>query len=112
MFKIINSCSIIKHAVFAQTCLFCLGSIKNSHLSICNACLVDLPLQTLNSCPQCGLGTSNQEVCGHCLKSPPAFDMTHSLFGYQYPISSLLQKYKYGNQLDIATTLGKLLSKS
>lgn len=38
--------------------------------------------------------------------------MTHSLFGYQYPISSLLQKYKYGNQLDIATTLGKLLSKS
>lgn len=111
MYKTINSCSTFKHSIFSQNCLFCLSRIKNRHLSICVACLEELPYQLSDVCPQCGLGSNNGELCGHCLNSAPAFDITRGLFRYQYPISALLQKYKYGNQLDIATVLGQLLSK-
>jgi len=112
MFKTINNCLKFKHTIFTENCLFCLGGIKNSHLSICSPCLENLPFQPQNSCPQCGLAAIQGEMCGHCLKSTPAFDRTHALFRYQYPINTLLQRYKYGNQLDIATVLGQLLSKS
>ena len=111
MLKIINNCFKFGHAVFSRNCLFCSGSVKNSHLSICSSCLQELPFQSETSCPQCGLVAAKGEVCGHCLQSAPAFDITYGLFAYQYPISTLLQKYKYGKQLDIATTLGKLISK-
>jgi ComF family protein len=111
MFKIINNCFKLKHKVFSQNCLFCLASIKDSHLSICDPCLRGLPFQSETSCPQCGLVATKGEICGHCLKSAPAFDITRGLFEYQYPINTLLQKYKYGKQLDIATALGKLLSR-
>lgn len=51
-------------------------------------------------------------LCGHCLKSPPAFDATHALFRYGYPIDAVLQKYKYGNALTTAELLGQLLSEN
>ena len=49
-------------------------------------------------------------LCGHCLKSPPAFDLTHALFRYGYPLDAVLQKYKYGNALIIAELFGKFLT--
>ena len=111
MFKIINKCLKFKHGLLTQRCLFCLSSIKKGHLSICPDCLDGLSYQPPDVCQQCGLTAYQSEICGNCLRSAPAFDRTHALFTYQYPVSSLLQKYKYGNQLDIATVLGKLLSK-
>jgi len=94
-----------------QSCLFCSSSIKKGHLSICRDCLDGLSYQGPDVCRQCGLTAYQSKICGNCLRSTPAFDRTLALFQYQYPVSSLLQRYKYGNQLDIATVLGKLLSK-
>jgi len=54
--------------------------------------------------------SSGGTLCGHCLKSPPAFDATYALFRYAYPLDGLLQKYKYGNALVMAEVFGKLLS--
>lgn len=62
-------------------------------------------------CPQCGLVSTKGVLCGHCLSAPPAFDATHAIFHYGYPVDAVLQKYKYGNALTIAELFGKLLSK-
>ncbi|HEU4708802.1 MAG TPA: phosphoribosyltransferase family protein [Methylophilaceae bacterium] len=111
MMKIINNCLKFKQSIFAARCVFCEVSLKNSQLSICLPCLQSLPAASDNDCPQCGL-TSADQLCGHCLKSPPAFDATHALFRYAYPLDGLLQKYKYGNALVMAELFGKLLSTS
>lgn len=109
-FEIINKCLKYKQQVLTAYCLLCASSIKNSHLSICGSCLQELPVQTKGCCRQCGLSSGKGTICGHCIKSPPAFDATHAVYQYAYPVDALLQKYKYSNQLTIADILARLLS--
>lgn len=91
--------------------MLCGERSKNDQLSICRACHKDLTwLPRGGCCPQCGLLSTNGTLCGHCLKSPPAFDLTHALFRYGYPLDAVLQKYKYGNALTIAALFGKYLT--
>jgi ComF family protein len=40
---------------------------------------------------------------------PPSFDATHALFTYDYPLDSLIQHYKYKNNLPLANTFATLL---
>lgn len=48
-----------------------------------------------NGCPQCALPTPGGEVCGTCLKHPPAFDHTLAVFAYAFPLDTLVQQCKY-----------------
>ncbi len=48
-------------------------------------------------CPQCALPTSQGEICGACLKKPPAFNRTRSAFSYAFPLDSLVQQCKYAH---------------
>lgn len=108
--KIINKCLKYNHKAFSSRCLLCFSCVKNSHLSICSQCISDLPWQTRSCCPQCGVISVQGEICGHCLKSPPAFDHTQSVCNYEYPLNAILQQYKYGNKLIVAELFGKLLA--
>ncbi len=63
----------------------------------------------MNTAPQCGLPSTNNLICGACIASPPDFDATKSIFRYEYPISQLVQHYKYGQQLHLANLFAKLL---
>lgn len=110
--KIINKCLKYKQEIFASRCLLCSDCIKNSHLSICQHCISDLPWQVNGCCPQCGIRSIKGQLCGHCLKSAPAFDFTRSVFNYEYPLNAILQQYKYGNKLIVAELFGKLLADS
>ncbi len=83
--------------------------MKNSALAICTDCLHDLPWHTQEHCPQCGLLSTGNQVCGHCLTSSPAFDATQALFRYEYPLDAMLQCYKYGRQLTMADIFGELM---
>ena len=49
------------------------------------------------------------EVCGGCLKHPPAFDSTRAVYQYAYPLDALLQHYKYGQGLHLAGFLAEQL---
>lgn len=106
-----------KRILFKQSCLLCASSIdtaKSSNVPInsdaaCKACLKDLPWHPAGSCPQCGL-TSNGQLCGSCISAPPDFDITHAVFLYQFPIDAMMQRYKYGNSLNLGDTFGKFLS--
>lgn len=85
---------------------------KGGNLGLCAGCVNDLPWHKHGRCPQCGLASTANQVCGHCLKSAPAFDRTLALFRYEYPLDTMLQRYKYGHLLTMADTFGQLLADS
>ena len=100
--------AIVKRTGFKPSCLLCASPQANNH-ALCSPCLSELPWHPASSCPQCGLNSSGH-LCGSCISSPPDFDATHAVFLYQYPIDTMMQRYKYGNMLNISHTFGQLLT--
>ncbi len=100
---------ILKQAIFKQNCVLCASPETNNHV-VCKPCLNDLPWHPKTSCPQCGLASSGM-VCGSCINSPPDFDATHAVFLYAYPLDAMMQRYKYGNMLNLGDTFGEFLAK-
>ena len=49
------------------------------------------------------------EVCGACLKNPPAFTRTIAAIHYEFPADALIHSLKYQNNLAIAPILANLL---
>src|ERR1051325_2003868 len=88
--QLINKWLKFKHLLFPQSCLLCTAS-DGGTLALCSDCIADLSWSSRASCPQCALSSPGSETCGHCLISPPAFDATHALFRYAFPMDSLLQ---------------------
>ena len=119
--------TIFKRIIFKPSCLLCASlqpqglspqnipakagysCVKANNHAACRACLNDLPWHPKTSCPQCGLASSGQ-LCGSCISSSPDFDATTSVFLYDYPIDAMMQRYKYGNMLNLGHTFGQLLS--
>ena len=97
-----------KHTIFKQNCILCNAPEASNH-AVCRACLNDLPWHASNSCPQCGLESSGM-LCGSCINAPPDFDVTCAVFLYQFPIDAMMQRYKYGNSLNIGERFGQFLS--
>lgn len=88
-------------ALLPQRCLLCAGAAEEA--SLCPACTADLPLLDAAQCPICALPTPGSQVCGACLKEVPHFDATHAQYRYDFPLDRLLQHYKYGQQLLVAS---------
>jgi ComF family protein len=108
---LINYWSKINHWLFSQSCMLCAAADGDS-LGVCEACLNDLPWHKTPHCPQCALPSIDSLICGHCLRSPPAFDATHAVFRYDYPLDGMLQRYKYNHLLNMAETFGELMAQS
>jgi ComF family protein len=116
----LSKLNVLKDVIFKQKCLLCDANIDTTGLghsssglranihAACRACLNELPLHPKTSCPQCGL-TSNGSLCGRCISSPPDFDVTHSVFLYDFPIDAMMVRYKYGNMLSLCAFFGQLL---
>lgn len=84
-----------------QRCLLCGAAATD--LALCTACAGDLPLLDPQQCPVCALPTPGSQTCGACLKDPPHFDATRALYRYDFPLDRLLQSYKYGQRLIVAS---------
>lgn len=100
-----------RQSLFSAPCLLCAAK-STGDMGICRNCLDDMPWHSENRCPQCSLDSPNNQLCGHCLKSPPAFDKTNVLFRYEYPVNALLRHYKYSHSLTLAEPFGILLAES
>lgn len=111
MHQLIDICVNFKRNLFAAPCLLC-SARKALDIGICQDCLNDLPWHNKNFCQQCGLESQGGQLCGHCLKSPPAFDKTHALMRYEFPADAMLRRYKYSHSLTLAETFGRLLAES
>jgi ComF family protein len=99
---------LLKISLFPQPCILC-NTASGNELGLCSACLSDLPFHQNGHCPQCALPSTNNLICGACIASPPDFDATRSIFRYEYPISQLVQHYKYGQQLHLGDLFARLL---
>lgn len=77
---------------------------------MCPACHAELPWHRQPQCPQCALPSPGGEVCGACLKRPPAFDRTHAALTYAFPLDRLIPRLKYHGQLAIVPALARGLS--
>ena len=95
---------------FGQHCLLC-GTPSGAH-SVCHACHANLPWHHQPQCPQCALPTPVGEVCGACLRHPPAFDRTHAALAYAFPLDRLIPRLKYHGQLSIVPALASHLSEA
>jgi len=91
-----------------QSCVLCGADAQEA---LCSDCTGDLPYLR-GGCPQCAEPTPHDERCGHCLRTPPAFDRTLALFAYAYPIDRMLQALKYRQQLLLARWFGETLLKT
>lgn len=83
-----------------QHCLLCAADDVNEGC-VCDSCVYDMPWHDGPQCQTCNL-PSNHSICGACLKNMPNFDCTVSIFRYNYPLSYLIQRYKYQEALHIS----------
>lgn len=90
-------------------CLLC-GS--TTRMSICAGCLTDLPWHDVPQCPVCATPTPRGEVCGRCLKHPPAYDHTLAALTYRFPLDRLIPRLKYQARLAVAPALADSLART
>lgn len=88
-------------------CLFCGGT--GGHRGVCAGCRADLPGWEAERCPVCAIGTPRTEVCGSCLRSPPAFSRTLAAASYAFPLDAAIVRLKYGKDLGLTAALGGLM---
>ncbi|WP_246166641.1 ComF family protein [Marinobacter salinexigens] len=67
---------------------------------MCPACRDDLPTNHW-CCRTCALPLAfpgKELQCGDCLKAPPPYDRSRIPWRYQYPVDSMISRYKYHGQ--------------
>lgn len=102
-----NNCMQFMQKRVAQPCFLC--GARTQGTLLCPGCAGDLPRVPAECCPVCALPTLAGAVCGACLKHPPAFDRTVSVYQYAFPASVLVQQLKYGDELALAPWLADRL---
>lgn len=106
--KLLNIRSYVAHLLPAQPCFLC-GSPSHDGLC-CAACFNDLPHHAGPSCPVCAVPLPSGEVCGRCLRHPPAFSRTVAAFRYEFPLDSLIKALKFDERLILANFLADALA--
>ncbi len=88
-----------------KSCLLC-GAVTGG--DFCSACYRDLPQLPASHCPVCLWPVPTNEICGACLKKPPAFTRTLAALRYTFPADALIHALKYQTNLIIAPVLANL----
>ena len=76
---------------------------------ICADCLARFANQAPR-CLRCGLrlGLAGQ-ICGDCMREPPAFEHTVCLADYAFPWDELISAFKFGERVELAGVLARSL---
>jgi ComF family protein len=98
-----------KSAAWSSPCALCLGAA--GHDRVCADCDRALPRPSA-ACPRCALPLPTRELCGRCLRHPPAFDATACAFEYRFPVDRLVQRFKFAGDLAIGRWLGGCLARA
>jgi len=92
---------------FASRCIFC--GAAGAHDGTCLDCLGELPGRNDERCPVCAIPMPVAELCGECLRKPPAFRGVLTAASYQFPLDAAIQRLKYGHDLALVAPLAALL---
>lgn len=102
--RIVNNCARI-----VQTdCVLC--GARTDRDGVCAACGSSLSAGPAG-CPVCA-GPSGGEICGECLKDPPAYARCIAALRYEFPADELIQALKYQGRLELAPVLGDFLARA
>jgi ComF family protein len=98
--------------VYPPRCVLC-GSRGFDDMDICEDCYQDLPWIG-SACMQCAIPLSQHSGdhlrCGLCLKKPPLFDRSFSLFSYEKEAVTLIHQLKFNEKLANSRLLGNMLA--
>ncbi|MDR0529100.1 MAG: ComF family protein [Zoogloeaceae bacterium] len=82
-------------AILPPRCFLCGKAREINDGALCAACAADLTPLPAARCPRCLIATTHGESCGACQQHPPYFDRAYALFAYDFPVSPLIQAFKY-----------------
>ena len=81
-------------------------------IDLCAACWRGLP-KNLLACPRCALPlAAPAPACGFCIKSEPAFTSTLAPMQYQVPLSTLVPRFKFHQDLAAGRLLAELFCRN
>ncbi|MBZ0333111.1 hypothetical protein MARI_03440 [Marinobacter sp. JH2] len=86
-------------------CVTCLN--KHAYQGLCTPCRADLPHNRLH-CDTCALPlafSGSVRRCGECLTQPPPFTRSLIPWRYQFPVDSMIGRYKYQGHRKFARPL-------
>lgn len=105
--KLATICINFTQSLLPQRCLLC--EVPSGGMLVCSACEGDLPYAPENRCPCCAIPLPQTEICGECLRDPPAFTSAQAVFDYAFPVDGLLSALKFGNRLELAPWFAQML---
>mgnify|MGYP001814255783 FL=1 len=122
---LVASCErILFDKLFPARCIICQGAVGHGSgrrsSDICAGCLDGMP-RNEHCCPRCAVPLAseysngdnpNGVLCGRCIRQPPAFDYSYSLFRYEGNIVSLIHQLKFSQKIGHARSLGTLLAET
>lgn len=91
-----------------QSCLLCDESTDTPY-AICTACETELPWLG-DQCQQCALPLGMSGLsCAQCIRNAPAFDEVAAPWLYQFPIDSLITRFKHQGNWPMGRLMAQLL---
>ena len=91
-------------------CLLCDANADNPPLAICSGCEADLPWLGAH-CLVCALPLTHHGLtCGECLKHRPSFARVEAPWRYEFPVASLINRFKHRGDMPFGRLLADLLT--
>lgn len=92
-----------------QSCLLC-GEATDTPQPICTPCESELPWLG-DQCSVCALPLPMAGLrCGQCATRPPAFERVLAPWAYDFPLDSLITRFKHQGKWPFGRLLGELLA--
>ena len=102
---------VLSWALLPAHCLLC-DQAGMGGIDLCEACWRELP-KNLLACPRCALPlAAPAHACGLCLKSKPLFTSTVAPMQYLAPLSTLVPRFKFHQDLAAGRLLAELFCRN
>ena len=94
--------------VLPPVCVVCDGDALDG--DICSDCIRALPWNRV-CCPGCAVPMPRPTTCGACLNKPPPWRSAQCPLRYEFPVQSLLQRFKFTRRLAAGRVLALLFAR-
>ena len=92
-----------------HSCLLCDLPAQQKR-PICPDCELDLPWLGPH-CRICALPLAAEgQICGECLRKPPAFERVEAAWRFRFPMDSLITRFKHQSRWPYGRLLAELLA--
>jgi len=101
--------------IFPPKCLSCKVYIESDG-GLCHKCWEEIDFISSPQCYSCGtpfeIQTSNDNICGKCIATPPKYSMARSVLRYNEKSSKLITNFKYYDSTHACHHFARWLSRT